>query len=807
VAEGRRGRRVALGLALLLLLLLLGAGGSGAWLNQRVRASLPQLEGRRTLPGLQAPVTIGRDARGVPRIEGATRLDLARATGFLHAQERFFQMDLLRRRAAGELSELIGPATIKLDREMRVHRFRHVAEKVVAAGTAEERGFLEAYAAGVNEGLQALGAPPFEYLALRVSPVPWRPEDSALASLAMFVTLQGNQPERESMIGLLRDLLPAGLASFLDPRGSEWDAPVEGEPFATPPIPGPDVYDLRKEGVPVLAQSARRLEDVEPLAAAGSNNWAVAGAHTASGAPLLADDMHLAIGVPNTWYRASLVWTEGGRREVTGVTLPGTPSVIVGSNGHVAWGFTNSEGDWADLVEIEPDPQDGDAYRTPEGPRRFERMTQRIKVKGAPEETLEVVGTVWGPVVDKDHRGRARALRWVAHDPEGVNLRLTGLETAQTLAEAQEVANRAGIPAQNFVAVDRDGHIGWTIMGRMPRRVGFDGRAPSSWADGQRRWDGWREPADYPRLVDPPGGRIWTANARVVGGAMYEKLQEGAYDLGARAGQIRDDLRALEKASERDLLNVQLDDRALFLARWRDLLLKVLGPEAVTADPRRGEMRKLAEDWGGRASVDSAGYRIVRAFRLAVAEAVLGALVVPCKTADERFLWSRLPFYEGPLWALLTERPAHLLSPKHRSWDDQLLAAADTTLAELAKDGARLAALTWGARNTTLIQHPLSRAVPSLARLLDVTPAPLPGDSHMPRFQSPTSGASERLVVSPGRESEGIFHMPVGQSGHPLSPNYQDGHAAWARGEATAFLPGAPVHVLTLLPAEETRKP
>ncbi len=797
MAEGRRGRQVALGLALAVLLV---GSGSGAWLNRRLRASLPQLEGRRALAGLRAPVTIGRDARGVPRLEGENRLDLARATGFLHAQERFFQMDLTRRRAAGELSELIGPATIKLDREMRVHRFRRVAEKIVAAGTAEERAYLEAYAAGVNAGLAALGAPPFEYLALRVTPAPWRPEDAALASLAMFVTLQGNQPERESVVGLMRDLLPAGLASFLDSRGSEWDSPVEGGTFATLPLPGPDVFDLRKERAPVLKRSAHRLEDAEWEVAAGSNNWAVSGAHTASGVPLLADDMHLQIGVPNTWYRASLVWTQGGRHEVTGVTLPGTPAVVVGSNGHVAWGFTNSEGDWADLVLIEPDPQDADAYRTPDGPRRFERVTERIKVKGAADETLEVVETVWGPVVDKDHRGRARALRWVAHDPEGVNLRLTGLDTARTLVEAQAVANQAGIPAQNFVAVDRDGHIGWTIMGRMPRRVGFDGRAPSSWADGQRRWDGWRDPADYPRIVDPPGGRIWTANARVVGGAMYEKLQEGAYDLGARARQIRDDLLALEKASERDLLGVQLDDRALFLARWRELLLRTLTPAAVAADARRGEMRKLAEDWAGRASVHSAGYRIVRAFRLAVADEVLGALVAPCKAADERFLWSRIPFYEGPLWALLTERPAHLLSPKYPGWDDQLLAAADATLAELAKGEARLAAQTWGARNTTLIQHPLSRAVPSLARFLDVTPMPLPGDSHMPRFQSPTSGASERLVVSPGREAEGIFHMPVGQSGHPLSPNYQDGHADWARGEATPFLPGPAVHVLTLLP-------
>ncbi len=800
MAEVRRGRRLAFGLALTLLLV---AGGSGVWLNRRLRASLPQLEGRRTLAGLQAPVTIRRDARGVPRIEGATRLDVARATGFLHGQERFFQMDLLRRRAAGELSELIGPATVKADREVRIHRFRHVAERVLAGATAEERRLLEAYTAGANAGLAALGAPPFEYLALRVSPSPWRPEDSVLSALAMFVTLQGNQPARESVIGAMRDLLPPELAAFLDPRGSEWDAPVEGEPFATPALPGPDVFDLRKQPTPVSSRSARVLEDGEPEAAAGSNNWAVSGAHTASGVPLLADDMHLAIGVPNTWYRASLVWTEGGRHEVTGVTLPGTPAVTVGSNGRVAWGFTNSEGDWADLVLIEPDPQDKDAYRTPAGPRQFERMTERIKVKGAPEETLEVVGTIWGPVADKDHRGRARALRWVAHDPEGVNLRHAGVETARTLAEAQAVANRSGIPAQNFVAVDRDGHIGWTIMGRMPRRVGFDGRAPSSWADGKRRWDGWRDPADYPRIVDPPGGRIWTANARVVGGEMYEKLQEGAYDLGARAKQIRDDLLALEKASERDLLGIQLDDRALFLARWRELLLKTLTPETVAKDPRRTEMRKLVEGWGGRASVDSAGYRIVRAFRLAVGEQVLGALTASCKAADERFVWSRIPFYEGPLWRLVTDRPAHLLSPKHASWDDQLLAAADATLADLVKDGARLTDQTWGARNTTVIQHPLSRAVPSLARFLDVPPERLPGDSHMPRFQSPTSGASERLVVSPGRESEAIFHMPVGQSGHPLSPNYYDGHAAWAKGEPTPFLPGPAIHVLTLTPSNQ----
>jgi penicillin G amidase len=799
VAEVRWGRRLGVGLVLVLLVL---GGGGATWMNRALRASLPQLEGRRSLPGLSAAVTVGRDAHGVPRIEGASRLDVSRAIGFVHAQERFFQMDLLRRRAAGELSEIVGPATLTADREVRVHRLRRVAERVIAASSPEERGHLEAYAAGVNAGLAALAGPPFEYLAVRASPAPWKPEDSVLGALAMFVTLQSNQPEREKTVGLMRARLPKDLAAFLDPRGSEWDAPVEGEPFGVSPIPGADVLDLRLRPS-AATRSALALEDLEATVAAGSNNWAVSGAHTASGAPLLADDMHLGIGVPNTWYRATLAWSDGqGKHEVTGVTLPGTPAVIVGSNTRVAWGFTNSEGDWADLVIVEADPGDEDAYRTPEGPRRFERVTERIKVKGAADATLDVAETIWGPVVDRDADGRALALRWVAHDPEGVNLRITSVESATTVAEAQAAANRAGVPAQNFVAVDRDGHIGWTIIGRMPKRFGFDGRVPTSWADGTRGWDGWRDPADYPRVVDPPGGRIWTANARVVGGAKYEKLQEGAYDLGARQKQIRDDLFALDKATEKDLLSVQLDDRALFHARWQGLLLKVLTQEAVAKDARRAEMRGFVERWGGRASVESVGYRIVRAFRLAVAEAVFVPLTAPCKAVDEHFSWNRIPFYEGPLWALVTARPPHLLDAKYASWDDLLLAAADATLAELTKDGTPLAAQTWGARNTTLIQHPLSRAVPSLGRFLDVPPTPLPGDSHMPRFQAPASGASERLVVSPGREAEGIFHMPVGQSGHPWSPYYQDGHAAWARGEPTPFLPGPPVHVLTLMPSE-----
>jgi penicillin G amidase len=813
VAEIRR-RRIGRIAVVLLGVPLLAAGGSGLWLTSRMRASLPQLEGERTLKGLTAPVRVERDAHGVPRVAGATRVDVARALGFLHGQERFFQMDLQRRRPAGEIAELVGPAALKLDRAIRVHRFRSVAQRVWKKASAEEGELIEAYTEGVNAGLAALGAPPFEYLALRLDPQPWKPEDTILTALAMYVTLQGDLGERESALGVMHDTLPPALFAFLTPNGTaEWDAPIVGEPLPGPPVPGPDVIDRRRQDAPkaadhrgeeqtVVADASARLETTpDPEFVLGSNNWAVSGAHTKSGAPLLADDMHLQITVPNIWYRASLVWKDGGEeRAVTGVTLPGTPVVVVGSNGSVAWGFTNSQGDWADLIELDPAPNDPDAYLTPEGPRKLEHVSERIRAKGGAEETLEVEETVWGPVIDKDHRGRKRALRWVAQDEDGVNLALGRIERARTLAEAQEAANLAGAPAQNFVAVDKDGHIGWTILGRIPRRVGFDGRLPGSWADGHRRWDGFLEPSAYPRVVDPPSGRLWTANSRVVDGGRLDTVGYGGYDLGARAKQIRDDLLAIEKATPEDMLKVQIDDRAVFLARWRELLLEALTPEAVARDPRRAEMRGFVESWGGRASVDSVGYRLVRDFRTTLAEQVFESLTAPCKAADPRFRWSRMPFYEGPLWALVSGRPVHLLDPKLKTWEDQFLAAADAVIVALTKAGSRLADQTWGRRNTAVIQHPLSRAVPSLARFLDMPKQPLPGDSNMPRAQGPDNGASERLAVSPGREAEGLFHMPVGQSGHPLSPNYADGHEAWVKGEPRPFLPGPPVHVLTLSP-------
>jgi penicillin amidase len=477
------------------------------------------------------------------------------------------------------------------------------------------------------------------------------------------------------------------------------------------------------------------------------------------------------------------------------------PTIIVGSNGDIAWGFTNSEGDWSDLVILETTPNLEGAYLTPDGPRLPQHFREPIRVKNGPDQILDVVWTVWGPMLDQDRQDRQRVQHWVAHEQRAVNLDFLRLESARNVTEAIAIANGIGAPAQNFMVADAQGHIGWTIMGPIPRRFGHDGRLPSSWADGKRGWDGWLKPADYPRIIDPPSGRLWTANARVVDGAELSRLGDGGYDLGARARQIRDDLLALEHSGETDSLALQLDDRALFLQRWRDFLLTVLTPEAVAADPRRREMRTFVENWGGRASVDSVGYRLVRTFRLVLSQQLFDPLLAPCRQADPTFDYGWIRQAEGPLWQLVTAQPPHLLDPRYPTWQAQFLAAVDAVLDQLQNPGLTLRERTWGDYNTVRIRHPFGALLPGLADWLDMPPVPLPGGNYMPRVQTLSAGASERLVVSPGREVSGIFHMPVGQSGHPLSPHYRDGQRAWVNGEPSPFLPGPAAHRLRLLPA------
>ena len=799
--------------------LVVVAGLAAVGLRIQLGRSLPQLAGERQVTGLSAPVSIARDARGVPTITGRTRQDVARALGFVHAQDRFFQMDLSRRRAAGELSELIGNSTVKLDVQTRLLGLRRRAHTLIEQAPPADRGFVAAYAEGVNAGLAALLAAPPEYFLLRASPAPWREEDCVLVLASMFLTLQDAFGVRETRVGLVNEVLPRDVAAFLTTTTSDWETPLSGAMRPMPAIPDPGSIDLRR-----LPKAAVRLplpgrpssREPELLTAfgadahgglwgsdglAGSNNWAVSGAHTRSGAAMVANDMHLGLSVPNTWYRASLAWGEAPQRRVTGLSLPGVPSLVVGSNGDIAWAFTNSTADWSDVVLLEVDSTDASRYRTPEGWERFTVRRETIVVARSAPQSVEVRETRWGPVIGPDARRRPRAIAWAPLRDGGMNLALADMETARSIDEALGVATRAGVPGQNLVVAGRDGRIAWTVAGRIPRRVGFDGAVPTSWADGSRGWDGWLASDEYPRLVDPSSGRIVTANNRVADVADLSKLGDGGYDPGARARQIAERLASIESATPADLLAVQLDDRAVFLDRWRNLLRRVLAsPEASVSEDRR-ELRRVVEvTWTGRASVDSAAYRLVRDFRQHVAELVFTPLFAEVRNVDPTYPATGGRAGEGPLWALVSLRPAHLLATEFASWEDLLLSAADRTVVTAKAASGSVAAHTWGRFNTARIQHPLARAVPQLARWLDLERDELPGDSHMPRVQAPEFGASERLAVSPGHEADGYCHMPGGQSGHPLSPYYRAGHRAWVTGEPTPFLPGPTVHTLVLTP-------
>ena len=767
-------------------------------------ASLPWLEGRLVLKGLTEEVSVDRDDLGVPTIKGSSRMDVARATGFLHAQDRFFQMDLMRRRSAGELSALFGETTLSLDLRHRLHRLRATAVKVVEGLTPKHQELLTAYAEGVNEGLQQLPSRPPEYWIISASPEPWKLEDSILVVHSMYLELNDEEATLESRRAFLRDCLPTQAADFLTSADASWAAPVDGGLVTSTPQPDPTIYDLRKLAGALFGPTHTTEESLE-IVGGNSNGWAVSGKHTDSGSAIVANDMHLALRLPNTWYRLRLrVEGSGPSIDVTGVTLPGVPVIVAGSNGRVAWGFTNSYGDWTDRIQLALDPKDANRYLTDNGYRAFTTYEEPIKVNGTEDVVHPVRYSLWGPVVS-DHRGEPVSIKWLAHEPAATNLQLIELEQAGDLDAALRIANESGIPPQNFVVGDTKGHIGWTIAGRIPRRRGFDPGRPANWASAEIGWFGWVEASEYPRIIDPPSGYIWTANQQVVTGSTLEILGDGGYLHGARARQIRDDLFALRRASIDDMLRIQLDDRALLMDRWHRLLLDILVPtQAGSLHPRAREFRSVLQNWNGRASVNSAAYRLVRAFRARVRDVVFSALTAPCRSMNPDPGPTGFPQEEGPLWQLLQARPIHLLNPGFQSWNEQLRHAAAETITyfDTHFEGP-FQKRTWGEHNTVSIEHPLSPALPALlGSWIDLPATPLPGDLYVPRRQTVLSGPSERFAVSPGRETEGYFHMPGGQSGHPLAPFYRKGHEAWVDGDPLPFLPGAAKYSLKLVPSE-----
>ncbi len=781
-----------------LFLLVLSCGGV-AWIWWQLDGSLAQLEGDLALNGLNDRVVVERDAQGIPTITASNRPDIAFALGVLHAQERFFQMDLLRRNSAGELAALVGPAATRYDTRIRVHQFRKRAQQAAAAMEDSSRRLLEAYTQGVNAGLNHLSSPPFEYRLLNTTPSPWRPEDSLLTLYSMYLDLQPEWNERERSLAVMKDSLPADWYDFLTPKGGEWDAPMEGEPYQWDAVfPQTPLAQLQSQATATL--DWRYSDSIEM----GSNNWSVAGSRTEYGTGMVANDMHLSLSVPNIWYRASWYLPGGDKRRVTGATLPGAPTMVVGSNEHIAWGFTNSNGDYHDSITLQTNAENTE-YLTPDGWEAFRMEREKITVKDEEPRELTVRLTRWGPVIGEDHLGNLTALRWVAHDVEGANLNLVNMEKANTVYDALNIAATAGVPGQNLNVVDNRGNQAWSIMGRIPRRFGFEesglsAELPSDWSTGTHGWSGYLTASEYPQIINPEHGRIWTANARIAG-EQLNRLGWGDYALGARQQQIRDSLMAKERFSEEDFLNIQMDNRAIFLTRWQQLLLTVLDDTVVSESPALAQLRKQIEGWQGRASKTSVGYLIVKRYREEVIDHTIGRVYDYLGNAGSDFWpWRVDSFLEYPVWALVNQQPERHVPAGFESWEAFLVDMADRVYAELTEDGTPLSQQTWGKANTLNITHPLSQAVPFLAQWLDMPAEPMDGDTYMPLVQAPSSGASERMVVAPGHEENGIFHMATGQSGHPMSPYFDLGHRDWVEGRPSSFLPGPTEWTLHLTP-------
>jgi penicillin amidase len=793
-------KRLALALLALSFLVFVAAW----WL---LRGSLPRLEGELSLSGLSAPVTIQRDVLGVVTVDAANELDAMRALGYVHAQERFFEMDLMRRTAAGELAGLFGPIAVETDKQHRVHRMRERVTAKLSTIAGGKMAVLEAYVDGVNAGLADLEVRPWPYLLLRAEPERWQLADTPLVGYAMYFDLQDSTNKRELALWRIRQAVPPALFGLLAHDGTAWDAPLMGQPRGDAILPDADALDLRRLAMPATPRELAQL--VPPSREVGSNNFAVSGALTGDGRAIVADDMHLGLRAPNIWFRARLRYADaratGGRVDVSGFTLPGLPAVVVGSNGHVAWGFTNSYIDSADWQRLQPCGQP-DSWRDDGhcGPLQVHEET--IAVAHAASVPFAVRESSWGPVLGIDAKGEALALRWSAQLPGSLRMDFADIALAHDVGDAMRRADAIAIPAQNLMLADRDGHIGWRLLGPIPQRAatchGLDAETDAKPASDSpsascRPWT--LSTAAAPALDTTSPDRLWTANNRTLDGDALDRVGDGGYALGARAKQIRDDLFAKQALTERDLLAIQLDDRALFLQRWWQLLRE---QAAHAGTPGLHALAEASRSWEGRATAGSTSYRIVRAWRLAVHARLLDGLTAPAQVGlGDDFTMPDLPQFEGVAWPLVTQRPDNLLPRRFGSWDALFEDAAVEVRDELARQGP-LAQRTWGERNTSRICHPLSMAFPSFAkRLLCMPFDQLDGDSNMPRVAAPDFGASERMVVSPGHEADGIIHMPGGQSGHPLSPFWGAGHADWVHGKVTPFLPGKAEHTLRIAPA------
>ena len=779
-------------LAALLVLVVL-VSGIGWLLATR---SLPSFEGTGELEGLTARASATRDRHGVPYIRAGTHEDAARALGFLHAQDRLWHMHTLRMTAQGRLSELFGSATVEIDKFLRTLEFRRRSREGLARLSARDLGLAKAYAQGVNSFLEKGNGSrlPPEFLILGADMPRWEPADTLLILKLLSLQLSknmGNEIERLKLAAVGLD--PSEIEDVMPPHPSDALAPL------------PDLRRLLKLNPPPAAEVAAQRVEL-PVSMDASNNWVLAGDRTTTGKPMLANDPHLSFSTPSLWYLASLAW--GEELPVTGATIPGLPVVVLGQNGRLAWGFTNAGGDVQDLYIERIDANDETRYLTPQGWRPFETVTERILVSGADPVEWTWRRTRHGPVLPDTFsdigsmlpNGHVAALRWVALDDavEDTGLsNLVELNLAGSVKEALSNLDDTATPQQAAVLADVDGAIGFTAPGVLPRRGPRDatlGRVPKLGWLPEGDWVGTVTGASLHRKA-ATSGAFGNANSR-----FPDQNEEPFYtaDWDEPFRQDRVAQLYLANGGPFDLAAVaagQADTHSAAMAALRDVIVDAAGER----DTEHG-LVSLLRDWDGRMTASAPQPMVMNELtrRLVIAifaDELKGAIERPLKKPA------------SPLLRVLRDGGV-------RNWCDDIrteaaedcralivkaLEEADRTLASRHGSNARI--WRWDAEHDRRGEHrPFSNVAP-LAGLFEVN-APTGGgaytllrsrpDLHREDYHRARHGAGFRAAYDLSDLDRSLYIQTTGQSGHPLSPHFDDLAPLWAAGR-TITLPRMPV--------------
>jgi penicillin G amidase len=772
---------------------LAGAGLGAAW-HFLARRPLPKTKGEIRLDGPHGPVLVRRDRWGVPHVEAEHAADLWFAEGFCHGQDRLWQLDFYRRVVSGRLAEIAGEEGLPVDRLMRTLGIRRVAEREAAELDPQLRALLERFCAGVNAAAAAAKAPPFEMRLLGLRFEPWRPVDILGLGKLLAFGLSTNW-EKELLRSDMARALGPELAAKLDP------AYPAGNPVATQEAWSGDGLALAEQIDAVRGAIGFASE------ASGSNNWAVTGARSATGGPLVAGDPHLPPSMPGIWYQVGLTL---GDRFVRGASLPGMPGVYMGQNNDVAWTFTNV---MADVQDLFVERIEGDRYLFEDEWRPLEIVREEIAVKGrdAPE-VLDVRITHHGPIVNEAlaaEEGEPLALRWIALDRPTAFAGMFDLHGIRSGRELVASLEGHTSPASNMIWADRGGSIGYKLVGRLPLRRGGCPDLPKPGWSGEYEWEGTVPYDELPEAIDPESDFLVTANNRIVGDDYPHHITSDWLD-GFRARRIEELLRARDDHDLDDFEAMQSDDLSIpgLEAARR---LAALQPR----DERERDAIERLRGWDGRLDPNTVAGTIYQAFLLRLgrefARAAIGDRDLAERwldRADNGFTthvtspWR----WHSHLMKLWEEGDEDLIG---RPWDELALDALAGALDDLGdRFGPDPEAWRWGRVHEMEFPHPLGEANPLLRRLLNrrlkaggaqETVSQIAYDPNDP--YRAVWAPSWRMVADPADPSRSRWQMFTGQSGHPASPHYDDLQADWLEGRTQPMAGEGPWRELRLVPA------